>query len=1181
MDTCERWQDLLLDFVYGLLDEQEAGELRAHLAQCPACRTALAKAEGSKDRLSRAALAVRDVAPFHPPVETTPSTLAPALSPVSPPISQPVAITTAPQKRGMGWMLGWSVVGVALASIAGFGIFLFNDQQTQVAQHQTAVAQAKLRIQEVNAEFAKLKTKVEGEAREAARKARTEYPQVEIKGAGPYSYADGQTLDVTVRNAVGDKEPARIVVKALDADTKRVLSEQLAVAGEAKMKLPPQLNAKNLRVVVEAQTLAANKSVRLEENLAVAPSNYVAHLAASKTTYLPSEVLFFRVLVLQRYSLKPPEKPVPLRVALVDVNGNRVLERALASGQGGIAAGELSLLPSLAGGTYTLEAFGDGADVVAVRRPVELVRENDDLRFALNNRALRAGTNSLNVELSQNGVPVPQQDLRIRVLPYQGQNYNPQFGGKDAKEAKELEQLKAGEGRGQTNASGVAQIPLVLPRYADADKAIVEIEVDLKDGAKGKERRKMTQEVRLIPSKLEVEFFPEGGDLVAGIPNRVYWRVRTPQGETIRPEGHVIVLDSKSVIYDSERSQAIGKFEFVPNPNEKYSVRLTSSQETTEYKDIFASLPIRNDGVQLRVSDSVTLVGDPVTVDLQVRGGEKNLLVAAVCRGRPVEQVRVSAKPGAAKATLQLASPGVHRVTVFELSAAGDRPVAERLVYRLPNRSLLVKAETGTGQAAAGQKASLHLNVVDETKQAARGWGLASVVDERYLADGPEYSLGTHFLLLNEVRGGEDVEEAVMLPTSDSDASRQAIDLFLGTAGWRHFVDQKKLAEEVQMAKGAATFFRQTNESLDKVTEQYTTAVSTQTQKLEEIANQQRAALSTQRSEAEGMLKHALESLETVQARPAEWGRLAQALAAAAFLLIGVIGMCLGIIATLRQRRAGWSYGFAFGGLAACMAMLMLKPEEVTGPARDGNQLALADFPRFHFAPPERARGLAPAGENFQVVVTSEKLEDKKRERAESGAMAKADGQDRQTGARRDMATLLRNNTLVTNNFDMNNAPARGSKSADELQRRFAETAKKQTIGPIATGTGNGGSKKGNVRPSTTDPNDDSAKKDGKGGIAKGEPKASDPKAAEAKSEKDLAAWTGVAREYAYRRQTGVDYQDTLLWHPNLAILDGAAHATFDLPNVPANYRVLIHAHDAEGRFGMYEGRLEVKSGRK
>ena len=53
-------------------------------------------------------------------------------------------------------------------------------------------------------------------------------------------------------------------------------------------------------------------------------------------------------------------------------------------------------------------------------------------------------------------------------------------------------------------------------------------------------RRSVETIVRPIPivlKKLQVEFFPEGGDLVAGLPNRVYFQARTPLGKPAELKG--------------------------------------------------------------------------------------------------------------------------------------------------------------------------------------------------------------------------------------------------------------------------------------------------------------------------------------------------------------------------------------------------------------------------------------------------------------------------------------------------------------------------------------------------------------------------------------------------------------------------------------------------------------------
>src|SRR5262249_21277470 len=105
--------------------------------------------------------------------------------------------------------------------------------------------------------------------------------------------------------------------------------------------------------------------------------------------------------------------------------------------------------------------------------------------------------------------------------------------------------------------------------------------------------------LRVVPSRLEVEFHPEGGRLIAGVTNRVYYRVRTPVGETVAPDGHVILFSSDDILYDSEREQSAGVFEFVPDPAENYSLRISSPMQM-DIDHPFADIGIHKEGVLVR-----------------------------------------------------------------------------------------------------------------------------------------------------------------------------------------------------------------------------------------------------------------------------------------------------------------------------------------------------------------------------------------------------------------------------------------------------------------------------------------------------------------------------------------------------------------------------------------------------
>src|SRR4051812_25838105 len=65
MASCEQCQDLLLDYLYGLVEEES--EIRAHLETCPACQSALEKARQEQQLLAQAAEIIRDVPLFRPP----------------------------------------------------------------------------------------------------------------------------------------------------------------------------------------------------------------------------------------------------------------------------------------------------------------------------------------------------------------------------------------------------------------------------------------------------------------------------------------------------------------------------------------------------------------------------------------------------------------------------------------------------------------------------------------------------------------------------------------------------------------------------------------------------------------------------------------------------------------------------------------------------------------------------------------------------------------------------------------------------------------------------------------------------------------------------------------------------------------------------------------------------------
>src|SRR5260370_41460498 len=75
----------------------------------------------------------------------------------------------------------------------------------------------------------------------------------------------------------------------------------------------------------------------------------------------------------------------------------------------------------------------------------------------------------------------------------------------------------------RTDALGGVRVSFRLP--ATIVRGNATLSVQFSDGA---HVETISKPIPVVLKKLFVEFYPEGGDLIAGLPNRVYFQARTP-----------------------------------------------------------------------------------------------------------------------------------------------------------------------------------------------------------------------------------------------------------------------------------------------------------------------------------------------------------------------------------------------------------------------------------------------------------------------------------------------------------------------------------------------------------------------------------------------------------------------------------------------------------------------------
>jgi hypothetical protein len=585
----------------------------------------------------------------------------------------------------------------------------------------------------------------------------------------------------------------------------------------------------DLFVEVSALTDDARQGT-LSERIPLARPVFVTHLATDKPLYKPGETIRFRSLTLDRSTLRPPGHDLHLKFRLRDPGeavtpldeGNGRLLASLKPVNDwndkplrGIGVGEYTLPAGAAGGEYKLDLLevesGTGRELLLETRKFivnRYVPETFEKKLEFDGKSYGAGdTVQARLEVSRTAGG-PMKDAKASVTAtVDGREIHKQTGATFA--------IVPAAERGATKAVLDVRFQLPADLFEKADPKAppsATLSLSVQDGS---DAEAIVRPIPLVTRTLRVEFFPEGGDLIEGVPGRVYFSVVTPG---LQPGSNGKPADLKGVITDGTNTVAEvatmtdaanpgvnrghGAFELTPKPGAKYFLKLKSPTGITEpTRDGFALPAAKADGVALRALDAVTGKGGAVRVQLQVGQGTKTLHVGAYARGRLVAHDKVEVTAGK---SLDVAlkgddtAGGVTRVTVFEELKNGEPgraaliPRAERLVFRRPDQQLMLNVNPDRSRYSPAGKVRLELSAVNEKERPTPAVLLVGVVNQSVIAmadNKTDRLMPTHFLLSGEVKHPAELEHADFLLTDVRNAD-VALDLLLGTQGWRRFAEQ-------------------------------------------------------------------------------------------------------------------------------------------------------------------------------------------------------------------------------------------------------------------------------------------------------------------------------------------------------------------------------------------------------
>lgn len=746
MNEFDDLEQKLWELEYGLLPDDEASALRQRIASEPD----VAAAHG---RVSAQSAMVAEAARVEVPRIQ--------LQRTAPQSDQAIAKPTASKpktRRTVGFeyrkVVNWSIAAAASLLLVLLGFSVAGKNQPPLKN--VALVEEK-QMQDLTAAVATQPVKIEVEGARVMQSGIEN--QLRFYTTTPDGVPQAAALKVQMEDAAGN-----VAVDTVVPTDQR---------GRGFLVMPRDVVDK----VAKLEVAEVNQSLEwLAVPLAKAPESYVTYLTTDRPRYRPGDTVRFRSVTLSKFGLKA-DREVQVNFAITDPDG-KPISNANQSGSTiqGVGSGEFTVVEGSAGGKYTLIAQNSSNLFPTSSR--DFYVQPDEARqwslgVAWDDTAYAPGANPKAKVVVQSLEGKPAAEIPVRVEAYVDGH-----------------QVNIPNAPTRTDANGEANLSLQLPAEISAGEGSLNI-------APGNEEFQFERIPIRVP-KIQVEFCPEGGELAAGISSRVYFYAHDALGRPVTVRGRVLDGKRAEVVNFATQHEGRGVFRFTPQASENYGLEITDPPKTTTD----SPLPPINAQSHLVLDCGKGVFGssEPVVPRITSSSPPENLVVVAKCRDAMVGHVTVAAADfvsGSCDVPLQLAAEasGVIRITVFE----HEQPVAERLIFRqCPNRLSVRIAGTDQWYAPASQVQLSFSCVNEKGKPTSAALGVGVVDDELLkLARPATPRMATYFWLFGDIRSPEQLEDANFY-VSDSAESQTALDLLLGTQGWRRFerMSEIRLAQE-------------------------------------------------------------------------------------------------------------------------------------------------------------------------------------------------------------------------------------------------------------------------------------------------------------------------------------------------------------------------------------------------
>jgi len=333
-------------------------------------------------------------------------------------------------------------------------------------------------------------------------------------------------------------------------------------------------------------------------------------------------------------------------------------------------------------------------------------------------------------------------------------------------------------GQSKTNQQGEISFNYTLKKNDDPEQLI------LKTTIKKNEVSSIARIFKVAVKKqgIDMQFFPEGGNLVQNIRSKVAFKAIGMDGIGLTVEGYVEDQNHQKIADIKVDHAGMGMFAITPELGKSYTAKITDNGQekiiplpkAMGQGYVLSLNHLGNNDLIMRIDCSPSMIDN------------KEVVLVAQSNGvfKHVSKFKMDKTTVSAKLSKDLFTDGITQFTLFSPDLI---PVAERLIFVQQQHRLKVNVVANKNVYKKREKVDLSIQVADlQEKGVVGSFSMAVVNQDKVNAnEDDEMSILSNLLLTSDLKGY--IEKPNYYFTDVDQQKIRALDVLMLTQGWRRF----------------------------------------------------------------------------------------------------------------------------------------------------------------------------------------------------------------------------------------------------------------------------------------------------------------------------------------------------------------------------------------------------------